>query len=298
MTEPARDLPDFTRAYLLLGQDASGNPVPVLVDGDGQFVCLLQGQIAGVKTTISVDADGRLEVFILDDESQWGDVVKTGNSELAARLGSPMTYDWRGKTLYCNTFADGLGLGHVALNGTGAGIFTDPTRSVVGGYSAKLTGGSDGSGLANLSFWLTYPPSLQMGIQAAFSCGQAFAKLEFHLVRDTGVVAYQAALQVDVASGELNYLDSTNAWVRLADVALDVGDYKFYHIKLVMDFSTGKYVRALFGNVEYDMSAISCKAWLTASLMTLYGSVRTYSRAAQNDFFYVDHVVLTVNEPS
>ena len=298
MTEGPRDLPDFTRAYLLIGQDSDGNPVPVLVDDDGQFVALLQGQVAGVKTTISVDANGRLEAFVLDDESQWGSIVKTGNSELAARLGSPSTYDWRGQVLYCNTFADGLVFARVRESGTGAEVVVDPTKAMFGGYSAKMTGGSTTPWLADIYYYVTYSPSLVMGIQSAFFCGQPNGDFQITIVRDNGVTVYTAVLEVDIANGDLNYWTTGGTWAKLADVSLVSAAYAFYHVKMVVDFSTGKYVRALFGDVEYDMSALDCAGSASGGLKLQYCSVRVNSRAGNNDYFYTDHVLLTVDEPT
>jgi len=55
------DLPDWTRGYLLIGQDADGDPVVLLVDSDGQLQVLLRGEDAdGDPQTVQVDSDGQL----------------------------------------------------------------------------------------------------------------------------------------------------------------------------------------------------------------------------------------------
>jgi len=52
---------DWTRAYLLMAKDGSGNIIPLLVDASGQMYALLRGIDAlGAAQTVKIDADGQL----------------------------------------------------------------------------------------------------------------------------------------------------------------------------------------------------------------------------------------------
>jgi len=61
MTQPIGDWPDFTRAILIVGKDADGNPVGVFVDGSGFLAAILKGQKPDTTlATVALDASGRI----------------------------------------------------------------------------------------------------------------------------------------------------------------------------------------------------------------------------------------------
>lgn len=341
MVNPLGDLPDFTRAILLMAKDPSDNLIPVLVDAngnifalfkgetaggalhniridtDGQLVivprgatgnyldvdangfltAVLKGEYAGTLHTMAVDDAGRLQAFVLDSEDQWGDVLRVGNAELAARLGSPITYDWRGQVLYLNTFENGIGAMRSVASGTGASVSIVPDFALTGGYTCKLVGGSTPLTYAQIKVYISGPPSGRIGGMARFGpdgAGQGFAVV-LTLVIDGYV--YVGGVRINLVTDDIEYYDPGGGYTKLADVALYKLRYYWYGVKVVVDFTTKKYVRVMFGRTSWDLSALDLAQGVAATEEYLTATCEVHSRSGYNDTVYVDSFILTVNEP-
>lgn len=273
-------------------QGASGNAVAV--DDDGYISAVLKGSRLGVLTTISVDGDGRIQAFMLDDESQWGDVIKVGNAEMAARLGSPVVFDWRGQTFYVHDFSDGLGAFYCTLSGAGADYAIDPLYKMRGGYSLKLTGGSDSSQYAKAQGICGRNPSDRFGFLVSVS---SYAQTTDIILRARpGDTRYIGVLRYKWGTWSLQYLGDDAAYHTIATVYCQNYPYVFNNFKLVIDVSTHKYVRALVNDTEFDLSAYDLESDGSGFPGTCEFEILTTSRVNENDYNYIDHVILTVNE--
>lgn len=298
MVSPTGDFPDFTRGVLLLGVDASGDPVGVLVDSDGNLNAILKGQGATGLQTISVDADGRIEVFILDAQSQWGDVLRTGNAELAARLGSAKSWDWRGNQYYLNDFSKGTGNILKYPAGTGSAITVDPTYWMTGGYSLKMVGGSDGDEWAYINLHLDHPPSLVMGVEVQISGDNDFDHFYIQMKRYLSGKIYWAALKVEPnGAPDMFILNDTGTWTDVGDNFLGVNIEMFNHMKLVANFDDLRYERAMWGSTEVDLTSYPLYQSGTGYLNQVIITCHLQARSGNNDVRYLDYVLCTVDEP-
>lgn len=267
------------------------------VDSDGYIVAVLKGIRDGTLTTISVDANGRIEAFGLDAENQWGDVLKTGNSELAARLGSTVTYDWRGQTLAFSTFESGIGGLYTTLAGTGAEVSVSPDYSLLGGYSLKMLGGSDGGASAKVQGIVGTNPTDRVGLAVCWSATGTYDKVRLGLLIRKGATRYIARLEYDPGSGTFKYMDSNAAYQSIATVWLTNYPYAFNWLKLVVDVDAGTYLRALLNDVEYDLSAYALDSDAGGFSQAIETEIVVYSTSGNNLGIYLDRWVLTVNEP-
>jgi len=290
-----KDLPDWTKAYLLQGQNAAGDPVTILLTNTGQMAAILQGTGADGLQTIAVDAAGRLQVFVLDDESQWGEVNKVGNAELASRLGGAVAYDWRGQVAYTEDFSRGYGAYTITLDGADAASEITSDYKVLGGFSLKLTGGSDGDGYAWAKGTLPVSPSSRLGFMVSVS--SQCAATEIFLRARSGGTRYIGALRYLWGGNTLQYLGDDGDYHLIAIHPLQPHAYMFNYLKLVIDTSTHKYVRALVGDTEYDLSAYDLDDDLGGYNGACEFEVKTTSEALANESNYIDYTVLTVNEP-
>lgn len=336
------DLPDWTKAVLLLAQTGAGAYIPVLVEDGGQLHTLLVGQDAGgtkrvvrvdsvgqlyailrgasgndvavdsngfltavlkgikdsTLTTIAVDDQGRIEAFGLDAESQWGNVLKVGNAEQASRLGSPSSYDWRGQCLEFCTFVNGRENLYVTTSGAGAAVTVDPEYSLRGGFSLKMLGGSDASMWAKVQGIVGKNPSQAVGLQVCWSGENTYDYFEIRVSVRGPTTRYTGALRYDPGSNDFDYYDNAGSWQKLADVYLTNYPYAFNYIKLVVDASTGDYVRALLNATEYDLSAYTLYSDVLGFQECIEYSLTVYSVAGQNYGVYVDSYIVTLNEPT
>jgi len=298
MVNPTGDFPDWMRGILLMGVDASGNPVGVLVDSDGNLNAILKGQGATGLQTIAVDAAGRIEVFILDAQSQWGDVLRIGNAELASRLGSPKSWDWRGDVVYHNDFSRGMGNILQYANGTGAAIALSPLYWVNGGYSLKLTGGSTAPGTAYIDVLIDHPPSGRMGLECHFSGDTDIDYVQLLLFPHVGSQTYYAGLMVTMDGvPDVSFQNSTGAWEDIGVSYFGTVPESFNHFKIVADFDTGYYLRALWGHTQYDLSAEAMYHAYGGYLDQVYARFLIHSTLGNNESRYLDYITVTVNEP-
>lgn len=270
----------------------------VAVDGDGALAAALKGLYGEELVTLGVDENGYIAAYLLDSESQWGHVIKTGTAELAARLGSPVTYDWRGKVVQLLDFGHGTGGLKKTTSGDGAAVALDPFTFNSGGYSVKLTGGKDVSKTAWLSGGVDIPPTDRIGVSIRFSSDVAFDFLNLQLEIYDGVKYSQGYVRWDRDNNKLQYWNSGQAWADLVDQKFYLAESAWHHLKLVIDKSTYKYVRALSGGIEHDMSALAMYQVGNASDQNLLWSVCLYSHTGSNNYVWLDNIIVTVGEPS
>jgi len=295
MVEPAKDWPDFTRAMLLVGQDEGGNPVGILVDELGNINAILKGQGATGLQTIAVDEHGRLEVFVLDSESQWGQVLRIGNAELASRLGSPVTWDWRGQVLVSTDFSDGWPAALIAAAGAGAAAEISPDAWLHGGFSLKLTSPNDADDYAGASIRTGTNPASRYGLCCVFACSGPPAYLQLGITYQQGGTGWRARARVDFDNGQLQVMDHEGEFREVSVVAPYANPAYFHSFKFVVDLNTGFYERVLFDDIEVDCSAFkSVTVGPGPELLT--SAVYLYGHEDANEYAFIDSIVLTSGE--
>ena len=267
------------------------------VDASGYLTAVLKGLYSGELNTIAVDTNGRIEAFGLDGEDQWGQVLKTGNSDLAARLGSPVNWDWRGSVIYTHDFSMGKGPVFTSLSGTGAAAAIDPTYGGYGGYALKLTGGSDATRFSRFGLSIGTNPSDRIGGAVRFSIADNTGYVELRLHAYVGATSPWAYVRLDVANGQIQLYNSVGSWVNVGAVTVNKEAFTYSWFKLVVNQTTKMYERVLYNKTEVDISAYGCPIVETTDDGSMLFCLFNYSRSGQNDVVYVDQIILTVNEP-
>lgn len=308
---------DGYMSALLKGQDVGGEPQTVKVDSDGQLytvmrgasgydllvdsdgymVAVLKGEYGGDLTTLGVDAQGRIQVFILDAVDKWGLKLPIGNAELAARMGSAVTHDWRGQVLMVCDFSNGIPHGLKDLGSGDGTVSCTPDYCVSGGYSMALVVSSASPYNAGLNVYLGPCPSSRVGGSMRFSLKDSPAYIQIGLTAQMGDVSHYGKVRVDLANDKLQYYDSVGAWQNAGDIDIWAKDYVFYSFKLVIDNDTGKYVRVLVNDVEFDLSAYDLVNTGGAYNPLLSFTMDVYGSSGQTDGAYVDSFIVTCNEP-
>lgn len=270
------ELPDFTRAMVLLGRDDAG-----------------ELQIVGL------DAVGRISAFVIDSRDAWGRMLSVGNAELAVRLGSAVAYDRRGQVAFFEDFETGVGAWTFDKDGTlGAGAL-DPTTSLSGGYSYRLTGGSNGDRWASISMTRGLAQVGRMGLEFAVAWGTDFDYVVGSLILGDGTREYLAQIRYDFDDEDLEVYNDLGAWVSVLDAAFSGTTKKAYNVlKFVIDTDSQKYERLLFNDQEVNLSDHSYEdVGLTAGEYTTV-EIACYSHPFDNDVVYVDDIILTLAEPA
>jgi len=218
--------------------------------------------------------------------------------ELAARLGSPDTYDRRGNVVWIDSFGHGLAAWKLGGNGTGYSAVLSSARAYFAPYSVHLTGGSTGTYEANMFRRSPSQAASKLGLEVAWNVGATPVYVQAHLSYYDGAYAHVFRIRWNSVDNDLEYLDANQVWQDLdTDYQVMVESAAWSIFKVVGDPSIDEYVRVLAGKDEYALAGIPC--WVPASAVypSIYAGVVVYTTSGHNGHVYVGHVILTQNEP-
>ena len=286
---------DTSGQIVMVPRGQSGNYLGV--DANGFMTAVLKGAHDAVLTTIGVDANGRIDAFLMDGSDQWGQSLRVGNADLSVRLGSPVTWDWRGNVLYMHDFSTGYGPMLKVAHGTGAVVALGPEKGCFGGYALKMTSGSDDAGYGQIHFYVGSNPSVRLGIAARFAISSNTGYVEVHIEHQEGASSPYGSLWVDVANSQLQIYLAVGGWTNVGAVVVNLSGDTYCWLKLVINQDTGYYERAMYNEVEIDLSAYPCPTLSSSYVGSIMASFVNVGRDGNNDVVYLDQVVLTVNEP-
>jgi len=286
---------DTSGQIVMVPRGQSGNYMAI--DASGYMTAVLKGAHDATLTTIGVDANGRIDAFLMDGSDQWGQSLRVGNADLSVRLGSPVTWDWRGNVLYMHDFSTGYGPVQKTAHGTGAAVDLGPERAGFGGYGLTMTSGSAEWDYAQCRLYVGSNPSKRIGIAARFAIDDNTGYVQVHVEHQVGAGSPYGSLWVDVANSQLQIYLAAGGWTNVGAVVVNTYGYTYCWLKLVIDQDTGYYERALYNETEIDLSAYPCPTLSSSYVGSIMASFVNYGRTAQNDVVYLDQVVLTVNEP-
>lgn len=296
MTLP--EVEDWTQLIQLMGQYA-GTPTLVALDASGNIVAVMKGEYAGDLKTLATDADGRLIAILTDPEDVWGTFRQMGLAELAASLTPVKRYDRRGDVIFVDSFEKGMGSWVGATYGTGAAVNLSSKVALFGGISLSLTTGSDGAQAAKASLQLPYPVESKAGLEYSFTHHPNLVYHYFHFYQRDGATRYEYIVRFDIQNGLLSVRTPGPAWTQFASgVTLDTGQDQFHAAKLVADCVNFKYMRFLFNDTSYDLSAYA--PYSVAEVVAAYvqAAIQVDGPAGSNLEAFMDNVIVTVNEPA
>jgi len=219
-------------------------------------------------------------------------------AELAARLGSIDTYERRGDVIFLEDFESGLMRWTSDLTGVG-GVLPSVTSEVAasGFQSIKSTTPTGDNNLVHLGHTHHLPILGRIGCECAFRfTTNLFAD-------DTGY--FQLALNIYTGqrwkiasvrfrSFDLEYYDDSGNWIEIANI--NAGELRFHRLKFVVDFLKSLYVRAIFDNVVFLLSA-PCRDIADTSPLGLDVDIYWHGPAAVGRDTWLDDFILTQNEP-
>ncbi len=222
----------------------------------------------------------------------------TDLGELAARLGSLVTFDRRGDVVALEDFENGLPPWIISLVGAGSyGTlsmrYRDSGHCGVYLYVSAVAGSSAGIYRA-----YALPASSKIGVECKFSFGIGLQYLKLTGGFSDGTTSYATGLRWNHPATTLQVMKEDKSYVTVASGdRLAFGLDAFNTIKLVFDLETGKYVRAVLNGNTYlldDYSGYSEAVDENASATLYFGAENSGSLSTTA---CVDSVILTQNEP-
>jgi hypothetical protein len=270
----------------------------IAVDGSGNILGLLQGDYMGTVKTLAVDAQGRMLAVLTDPEDVFGNPHYMGAAELAVRLGSISAHERQGNVIWQDGFESGtLGRWILDLVGAASSIGLSTLKARTGAFSLRLEAGGTMNNTAAARVKLPYPVLGGMGFEYAFELETAnLTHFEGLLYLYTGANRHSVGVRYDPTTEKVQYLNSGGTFTDLASgVSPEQGC--FHVVKMVADFSTGKYIRVIFDDQVFDLSAQSVRSAASAVDPTVTASVAQLTDAATtSEPVYVDNAIVTNNE--
>jgi hypothetical protein len=208
--------------------------------------------------------------------------------------------DNRGRILLIEDFRGGLNRWILETDAGGA----DPAvvyeeGKGVGFYGSCKMDPLVNGGTSGIYTDMILPVSTRLGIECGIylttNFGWTWAGVQHNY---NGITAKGAGLGIVQGTGEVG-IDTEVGWHSImtpSSVGLIVN--KWVSFKVVADFSTGKYVRAMIGNTEYDLSGYSLKVGLAGLVGDTF--TETYVQGNSPVFkeeVYIGYVILSGDEP-
>lgn len=219
-------------------------------------------------------------------------------SELAVRLGSPVTFDRTGNVLFQECFESGLT--NWEHNSYPSGAFAVPTARFhsIKPYAIKLHTTTDDNSGSGIERGLPFPYLSRMGFEFHYKQISSIKRLYIILTIYTGTVLYRITLELKEVTDQIILTGHPNVEHIISDYKLINVLYSPFHIfKIVFDLNKGFYSRLVIDDIDYNISAIRIPTG--ASTVKAYVNVFFYlfSFEESANKCYIDNIILTTDEP-
>ena len=232
------------------------------------------------------------------------DVVKRGAAyrlddmaELAARLGSPMTFNRQGDVVWLDTFAGGVN-GWVRYTG-GAGILIEleNTHFLTEGLACVLTVAVADPRYAMIYRSFPYYSDTRLGFGITYACAGANSTVGLEMDYFEGAFYYKGLIRIDHTSGDVTYLDTTGGFTALGNLGLlDGVGVIWYPTKLIIDTLANEYVGFYHGDTYYNMAGIPLYTGGSALAPHSMTVVTFSDTVGSGQSLYLDSAIYTENE--
>lgn len=217
------------------------------------------------------------------------------NAELAARLGSIVTFDRRGDVVWFDDFEDNIAKWTAVGN---AALSADTARN--GGLSGKLVTGVLVNDQVSIERHLSYPVLSGVGFEMSLCHYEAgVARYEWRLVLyNPDLSTRRMEWRYYPATTDLQILDQAAGWQSLGlNIRLGRTFGLFHTFKMVADYLTNRYVRLIWDETTYDLSAYEMPLGGHAGDPYMSARFIIVTAVAFARTCYVDDAIFTQNEP-
>lgn len=219
------------------------------------------------------------------------------SAELAARLGSINTFDRRGNIVWMDDFESDTSRWRHGLTGGRGSITTSAERCWMGSSSYKLVTGATSGDVVYITKYFSVPSSSRIGVELHVHSPGTNNEILVLLYGDDGVNQYDGQLIYNVPTDTVAYEPSAGADVPLKRDVLNIpAEHIWIPLKMVIDWDTKRYVRAIVEDLDTDLSDQLLPTLGTTNTKFICIYIRVTSTAAGAQTVFLDNVILTQNE--
>jgi len=217
--------------------------------------------------------------------------------ELAARLGSPVTFNREGNVLLLDTFEYGLGRWESSAIAPST-VEISAAWSRYGAYSVKFDIAADAAKYGLVDTYLPYPVKSKYGLEFSLRLNSYIDIIYINLNFADGA-QYQNYEIRAYPNGELLKLDDQDAGrVTFADPwIIRTAGRNWHTCKLVVDIVNQYYQRLIWNDVEYDLTAYRPEVDTSTDASRIFLRLQFYGSNSGAGVAYLDDVIFTQNEP-
>lgn len=218
--------------------------------------------------------------------------------EVAARLGSIVIYDKRGDVVDFDNFEEPVIRWLAGYSVAAGSVQLDSTYAKSGSQTLKIVTGAGASATEVVTTLLSVLASKRLGIEISFKSLSSNVNLHFWIYYYDGIHYYGAELKIDrvLLKIYLKIAAIPETWAEVVDLTTFNADI-WYTIKLVMDFNINTYVRLMFSDKEYDVSAYNLLSGNAVISPYVYIGMTIKNRVASSGSVWIDDFILTQEEP-
>jgi len=232
------------------------------------------------------DTTNKVTVYRVDDMA-----------ELAARLGSIVSFIRSGKVLFMEGFETGLGAWAIATPGDDAEISLSDDNSFVGGVCAYLDSGTGETPYSQMTKYFPAPEASKVGLAAYFSIGGVEYWYAVELIFGDGTHGYHFRVKYLHSDGKLYYWTESDTETEFGEPGkLNDTDNNMYSLKLVIDLEHVEYSRFYLNSIEYSMADLVPDVVGVTNYKYLQVIITCYGDGTYSNLLYLDNVVLTFDE--
>jgi len=222
----------------------------------------------------------------------------TDMGELAARLGSIVTFDRRGDVLLLEDFESGLSPWQIKIDGANSKVCLSLESKYGGRFSCKLTADAAVGKYALIFRPFTLPSYSKYGFEYACAFASHAECVQTRLIITREATSYVYSIRYFPETGIIMVETAEDVWETIDESYIMPRDtYHFIQFKLVIDSIGDKFVRFILSGKTVNLSNYS--PWTAVDPYSNCGlvEVKVYAEEDFDNYIYLDNLIVTQNEP-
>jgi hypothetical protein len=218
--------------------------------------------------------------------------------EVAARLGSPVTYFRTGKVVFIEDFNDDI-TGWKLSPSNATTITHETNMPIIGKGSLLFTHDAAHDDSSFIRKYIPYAGQNKVGLEVTMSAPDTCPKrvyVQLGVVRDT--TYYVLRFRFEGSSGNVSVYTEASGDVLIATLTSPFEtDYAPIIFKLTGDLDSLKYGNLWINNDRYDISEYEIYQGVVATEDYIKLEITAYNTLGQTDPLLIDNFIVTVDEP-